>query len=226
MSLLNQSTKLAGPMGAIALTGATTILIGRQTTHKSTSKITTAANHHMTSMVQSHMHAAHTIRNTTWKNTTCSTSTRSTGTKQHFSTTSTRTGTTNTSNSNWGRGFVQWYEGHLESRPIVTKSITGSILWGVGDVVAQLVPTMIGEDHASSDGEDGEDMGESKEMKEFKYDYPRTARAVFFGFALHAPLSHVHFNFLEWMTVKGGFAGLSVPIFKTVMEQVRFHYLI
>jgi protein Mpv17 len=44
---------------------------------------------------------------------------------------------------------------------------------------------------------------------------------MFFGFAIHAPLSHVHFNLLEWMTVKGGFTGLSIPVFKTIMGQVR-----
>jgi protein Mpv17 len=72
-----------------------------------------------------------------------------------------------------------------------------------------MVPTMIQDD--DSDGD--------TKKKEFHYDIPRTARAVTFGFAIHAPLSHVHYNLLEWMTVKGGFTGLSIPIFKTVMEQ-------
>ncbi|KAL7442067.1 hypothetical protein ACHAXM_011294 [Skeletonema potamos] len=107
------------------------------------------------------------------------------------------------------KGFVEWYEGHLSSRPVLTKAITGACLWGLGDVVAQVVPTMIQDD-------DGD--GDTKK-KEFHYDIPRTARAVTFGFAIHAPLSHVHYNLLEWMTVKGGFTGLSIPIFKTVMEQ-------
>lgn len=112
-----------------------------------------------------------------------------------------------------GKGFVEWYEGHLNSRPVTTKAITGSILWGVGDVVAQVVPTYF-EDDASEDGR-------ADAKKKFKYDVPRTARAVIFGFAIHAPLSHLHFNFLEWMTVRGGFQGLSIPVFKTIMEQVR-----
>ena len=103
---------------------------------------------------------------------------------------------------------------------MVTKSITGSILWGLGDAVAQVVPTFIqvGDDEKKTNAKNGQ----SQEIKAFDYDYPRTARAVFFGFALHAPLSHVHFNFLEWMTIRGGFTGLSAPVFKTVMEQVRF----
>jgi protein Mpv17 len=101
-----------------------------------------------------------------------------------------------------GKGFVEWYESHLKVRPVTTKACTGAILWGVGDVVAQVVPSLF-----------------DKESKDFKYDAPRTARAVTFGFAIHAPLSHLHFNFLEWMAVRGGFQGLSVTVFKTIMEQ-------
>jgi protein Mpv17 len=100
-----------------------------------------------------------------------------------------------------GGGFMAWYEGHLQTRPIVTKMITGSILWGIGDAVAQIVP-YLGSDTARP-----------------AYDWPRTGRAVFFGFAIHAPASHAHFNFLEWMTVRAGFQGLNITIFKTFMEQ-------
>ncbi|KAK1740240.1 Mpv17/PMP22 family protein [Skeletonema marinoi] len=107
------------------------------------------------------------------------------------------------------KGFVEWYEGHLNARPVLTKAITGACLWGLGDVVAQVVPTLIQDEDGDGD----------TTKKEFKYDIPRTARAVTFGFVIHAPLSHLHFNLLEWMTVKGGFTGLSIPIFKTVMEQ-------
>jgi hypothetical protein len=103
-------------------------------------------------------------------------------------------------------GFVQWYEGHLEARPVLTKMVTGCLLWSIGDAVAQLVPQV-----ASS-----ENTG-----KPIKYDIERTGRAALFGFAVHAPTSHVHFNFLEWMTVKGGYTGLYIPVFKTIMEQVR-----
>lgn len=81
--------------------------------------------------------------------------------------------------------------------------VTGSILWGLGDLVAQTVPVMA--------------AGES--MK--KYDYERTGRAVLFGFVIHAPASHVHFNFLEWMTVRSGVTGMGIPVFKAFMEQVR-----
>eukprot|EP00956_Cyclotella_meneghiniana_P004536 scaffold5584_cov76-Cyclotella_meneghiniana.AAC.6 len=102
------------------------------------------------------------------------------------------------------KGFVEWYEGHLQARPVTTKACTGAVLWGIGDVVAQVVPAFV---------------DESDDNKEFEYDVPRTARAVTFGFAIHAPLSHLHFNFLEWMAVRGGFQGMSIPVFKTIMEQ-------
>ena len=100
------------------------------------------------------------------------------------------------------KGFVQWYEGHLQARPIPTKMVTGSFLWGLGDAVAQVVPPVAA----------GQAMPE--------YDWARTGRAAFFGFALHAPLSHLHFNLLEWMTVRLGVQGLKIPVFKAFMEQV------
>eukprot|EP00934_Nitzschia_sp_Nitz4_P003384 Nitzschia sp. Nitz4//scaffold92_size79448//25933//35941//NITZ4_005388-RA/size79448-processed-gene-0.72-mRNA-1//-1//CDS//3329560177//3374//frame0 len=102
--------------------------------------------------------------------------------------------------------FVQWYESHLEKNPIATKMVTGSILWGLGDFVAQVFP------YLSVAKEEGKE-------KAFVYDFPRTGRAVTFGFLLHAPTSHVHFNLLEWMTVRAGFTGLQIPVFKTIMEQ-------
>jgi hypothetical protein len=102
------------------------------------------------------------------------------------------------------KSFMKWYEGHLQASPVKTKMVTGSILWGIGDGVAQLVPH----------------MAEGGSLTEYKYDYPRTGRAALFGFALHAPTSHVHFNFLEWMTHKVGVTGLGIPVFKTIMEQV------
>jgi hypothetical protein len=107
--------------------------------------------------------------------------------------------------------FLAWYEGHLNARPVFTKMCTGSILWGIGDGVAQIVPHMSASNDASS----------STPLPPLEYDWPRTGRAVFFGFAIHAPTSHVHFNFLEYTTVKAGVTGLSIPVFKAFMEQVR-----
>lgn len=100
-------------------------------------------------------------------------------------------------------GFVAWYEAHLQANPVPTKMVTGSFLWGLGDAVAQVVPSL-----ASTDA-----------TAPLQYDLPRTARAVLFGFAIHAPTSHVHFNFLEWMTQRAQLQGLQIPLFKAFMEQ-------
>ncbi|GAX09788.1 hypothetical protein FisN_11Lh239 [Fistulifera solaris] len=99
-------------------------------------------------------------------------------------------------------GFVAWYEGHLEARPVLTKMVTGCFLWGIGDAVGQVVPQVA-----------------SENKKDISYDLPRTVRAAFFGFALHAPTSHAHFNFLEWMTQRAGITGYAIPFFKAFMEQ-------
>jgi len=117
------------------------------------------------------------------------------------------TETTATTKSSSG-GFVAWYEGHLEARPVLTKMFTGSFLWGLGDFVAQVVPQVAAK-------------SENKEAhNDFQYDYPRTTRAVVYGFGMHAPVAHVHYNFLEWMTQRIGVTGLAIPVFKTLMEQV------
>jgi hypothetical protein len=140
------------------------------------------------------------------------------------STSATSNGTANAqssgSTSKTQGGFIQWYENHLQNRPVVTKAVTGSILWGLGDVVAQVVPTMMHDAQDQTQQQQKQQQQQQLEKKEFQYDYPRTARAMFFGFGIHAPLSHLHYNFLEWMTIKGGFTGIGIPVFKTVMEQV------
>ena len=38
--------------------------------------------------------------------------------------------------------------------------------------------------------------------KDSTYDYKRTGRAWVFGTFLLGPLSHLHFNFLEWLVVR------------------------
>ena len=111
------------------------------------------------------------------------------------------------SGSGGGGGFVKWYEGHLQSHPIPTKMVTGCLLWSAGDAVAQVGPRWA----AATSG---------SVPQPYDYDWERTGRAALFGFALHAPLSHLHFNFLEWMTVQAGLTGLSIPIFKTIMVRV------
>lgn len=116
-----------------------------------------------------------------------------------------------------GFSFLAWYEGHLNARPVFTKMCTGSILWGIGDAVAQIVP------HVSASNETS--ASSSTPLPQLEYDWPRTGRAVFFGFVIHAPTSHVHFNFLEYITIQAGVKGLGIPVFKAFMEQVRLSLL-
>jgi protein Mpv17 len=128
--------------------------------------------------------------------------------------------------------FLQWYEGHLQARPVVTKMVSGSILWGLGDAVAQLMPYVVAAaattvaaaaptstaDPIQPDKPDSTDCT-SKNLVALEYDWMRTGRAVFFGFVIHAPLSHGHYNFLEWLTVRAGLKGWHIPVFKAFMEQ-------
>jgi protein Mpv17 len=51
------------------------------------------------------------------------------------------------------------------------------------------------------------------------YDVVRTIRACVFGGIFHAPFSHGHYNLLEYMTIKSGLTGYSIPIFKAFVEQ-------
>lgn len=140
-----------------------------------------------------------------------------------------RTSSTTASTTKKNKSLMEWYEGYLESNPVATKMVTGSILWGLGDVVAQIVPALFADatngndkntDTNTTSGTNKDDQSvSSSSFSELVYDGPRTARAMFYGFLIHAPLSHAHFNLLEWMTVRGGFSGLSIPVFKTIMEQ-------
>jgi hypothetical protein len=128
---------------------------------------------------------------------------------------------------------MEWYEGHLEAHPVLTKMCTGSLLWGIGDAVAQVVPQVAFTEEPKKDASDSSSSSSSTKITTtttatttqklscpFTYDWPRTGRAALFGFALHAPTSHVHFNFLEWLTHRVGVTGsFGIPIFKAFMEQ-------
>ena len=136
-----------------------------------------------------------------------SSSTTTSNTAKNATKTATTSSTTTTSTTTTAAkpfSFVEWYEGHLQAHPIPTKMVTGSILWSLGDAVAQIVPSA---------------AAGTLDWSTFRYDWTRTGRAFAFGFVLHAPASHAHFNFLEWMTVRAGVTGYNIPIFKAFMEQ-------
>ena len=131
--------------------------------------------------------------------------------------TSEASSSSSSSSSTRPKSFVEWYEGHIKERPVITKMITGAFLWGLGDVVGQLVPLVMGDE--GKDKKKIESLASSSDSP-LEYDWPRTGRAIVFGFALHAPTAHVHYNFLEWMTVRVGIrGGVHVPLFKAFMEQ-------
>lgn len=196
------------PMGAAAVTSASTSFfysnVGTRTTQKTSIQATHLISRHVSTSVTNMMEQS--IKNSSWKQYK-----RLHSTEAAKATTNTTSSAT-TSTPKQSKGILQWYEGHLQARPVATKAVTGSILWGLGDVVAQVVPPLTQSFKESDDTS-------STTNTAIVYDYPRTARAMFFGFGIHAPLSHLHFNFLEWMTIKGGFTGMSIPVFKAFMEQ-------
>ena len=58
--------------------------------------------------------------------------------------------------------------------------LSPAVLFGLGDVIAQLVMLEPGG----------------------KFDFPRLGRAWVFGTFILGPLAHFHFNFLDWLVVK------------------------
>ena len=211
----HRASKLAaGSAGVAAATGAASIFLGRKTATRTSVQLNKTTTRCLNEYAKPRL-----MNMKLWN------VSQTIGRRNFSSTSVTASNSTKSATLKEG-GFLQWYENHLQNRPITTKAITGSILWGLGDVVAQVVPEMMHDGEVNNDDatKEGSKQQSQSKVVEYQYDYPRTARAMIFGFALHAPLSHAHFNFLEWMTVKGGFSGLSAPVFKAFMEQVRFAY--
>ena len=140
-----------------------------------------------------------------------------------FTTTSSNTNTSDATAKS-SQSFMEWYEQCLSAHPVLTKMITGSFLWGIGDGVAQIIPQCSSSSSRSKDDDDtaaaAAAANDTKDVAvPFTYDYIRTGRAALFGCIIHAPMSHVHYNFLEYITVHLKFTGYYIPIFKAFMEQ-------
>ena len=88
-------------------------------------------------------------------------------------------------------------EAALVSRPVPTKMATGCALWSLGDFTAQSL--------TRADGE--------------ALDGARLGRVAVYGGLLHAPIAHVHYNFLEWAVVRADVAVARRPVVKVVVEQ-------
>ena len=96
------------------------------------------------------------------------------------------------------------YETALVSWPVPTKMATGCVLWTLGDFTAQ---TLTKDDRDPLDG-------------------ARLGRVAFYGGLMHAPIAHVHYNFLEWAVVRANVANARRPVVKVVVEQfVYWGYL-
>ena len=85
------------------------------------------------------------------------------------------------------------YGNLLETKPLITKSITTSLLMGLGDVIAQKIE------------------------KAPEYNYKRTLRLATVGAVITGPSLHYWYKFLEGFCV-----GARAPIKKVIMDQLLF----
>lgn len=106
----------------------------------------------------------------------------------------------------FGSRLMAQYEAALEAQPLITKSVTSGVLYGVGDWVAQTVEQR----RASS--------SENEQPKPF--DSARWARAMVFGGIFYPGVAHLHYNFLENLVVaRWAVAPSRVPFVKMFIEQ-------
>lgn len=85
-----------------------------------------------------------------------------------------KTYSSSSSNSNPKMGFLSWYLGMLDSRPIITKSISSALIYAAADITTQTI-TM--ESYSS-------------------WDTIRTLRMAGFGMIILGPAQHMWFNFV------------------------------
>lgn len=97
------------------------------------------------------------------------------------------------------------YDGWLRSSPVLTKSVTSAVLFGVADRIAQRVEKLKQRDQ---DGDRQDDAG-----------LERTARMMLWGGVLFAPIAHTWINFVER---KVGSAGTAVVAKKILLDMFVF----
>lgn len=71
--------------------------------------------------------------------------------------------------------FFKWYQRCLNSKPIVTQSLTTGVMFGIGDVIAQQLVEKRGKEH----------------------DYKRTVRMSVFGTCVAGPSTSLWYRFLD-----------------------------
>lgn len=108
------------------------------------------------------------------------------------------------------------YDGWLRASPMLTKSVTSAVLFGVGDRIAQRVEQWKnGDDVASQSGSEDEDA----ENRIVTASTARTLRMMFWGGVLFAPIAHTWVNFVE-RTV--GSSGRVVVTKKILLDMFAF----
>lgn len=124
------------------------------------------------------------------------------GCRQASSVASRAAATAKPSETTLARRFVAAYEAALEARPILTKSVTSGVLYGIGDTVAQTIEQR------------------SSEAAAKPYDGARWLRAVAFGGIFYPLPAHIHYNFLERLVVvRWAVPQVRVPWVKMFIEQ-------
>lgn len=102
--------------------------------------------------------------------------------------------------------FGAWYEAQLVQQPMLVKVVTSGVLWGVGDLLGQILSAW----HVGL-------------LTGRHFDVPRFIRSLVYGGVLYAPVAHAHSNLLEWLLgSKRGMTGARATVVKVVVEQFVF----
>ncbi|XP_027359319.1 PXMP2/4 family protein 4-like [Abrus precatorius] len=106
-------------------------------------------------------------------------------------------------------GFVGWYLRNLEAHPVVTKSVTSSLIFAAADLTSQMI---------------------TSPSFSASYDLKRTSRMAIYGLIILGPSQHMWFNYLSKIlpkrdvpsTLKKIFMGQA--LFGPVINTVFFSY--
>ncbi|KAG6518189.1 protein Mpv17-like [Zingiber officinale] len=82
----------------------------------------------------------------------------------------------------------RWYQNCLAVHPVKTQVVSSGILWGLGDIGAQVVTQRTLRDKSHNNKE---------ENKEVKIDWRRVAITSMFGFAFVGPVGHYWYEYLD-----------------------------
>ena len=109
---------------------------------------------------------------------------------------------------------IAGYEVQLAQRPLLTKSVTSGVLYGIGDAIAQTVERR----RAEPTADDGSAV---------TFDGARWLRAIAYGGLFYPLPAHLHYNFLERLVVvRWATPHARVPFLKMFIEQfVYWSYL-